>query len=692
MESTPQQDMDGGLQRGIKIRDVLEHQPFWDEYRDTARRCFDVFDGQVVSDDFLEYAEDIGMPTMKVNLVKKTILSVAGHSEKLQTDVMVRASDKNSQDMAEAMNYKLNTNWRIAKVNRAIQRAHLDQLVGGIGWVNVRRNRRNRLAHKYIVEYVPWQEMKWDTYSARGGFDKCRWVAREQRFNADVLKVNMPKHIKLIEMIENGYNDGEFDSIDDDSYYDHNQLYDEERRLLTVREVYERVPEMRWLVQQEDGIIVEDGPEAQGERFEGPVDVIKKSIFVGHSKVWYSDYESMRPGFIPLPAYTKDQTNVPVGPVYDMIDPMYVYNKVLNEQLHILSTNKIFVKPDMLHEDYDLDDDGVTLDMVRQETLRRDGALFFNKNADLNKDVVIMREWENLSNLQTMKIDARDELRDVSGINYAMSGEQGQHMSGKAAEYAIDLGSTNMAVLLANKREAEHGIAEVLQELEMNDVGNRFEEIEVKSQTNGRARTIRLNSVGEDGQISNRLSQSKIYLAMESVESSAGYRAHVQEQLQIAMGQLANSPYLDSFAKLWIKNSGIPGAEAELEKINMQAGVPDTPEELAEQLQAQAQSEQEAKQLEMEGIQAEIEHKRAQAQQALAVAETSRASARKTLAEAESEDETPTVDLEKIRLKIEAAKLRLEEKKLEAESQKIAAEERAAKLDKVNQWATGMAA
>ena len=68
------------------------------------------------------------------------------------------------------------------------------------------------------------------------------------------------------------------------------------------------------------------------------------------------------------------------------------------------------------------------------------------------------------------------------------------------------------------------------------------------------------------------------------------------------------------------------------------------------------------------------------------MAETNQAAARKTLEEAEQLDATPTVDLEKVRLKIEEAKLALENKKLEVESQKIASDERAAKLDKLAQF------
>ena len=685
MESTPKQDEENGITKGLKLQTILEHQPFWDEYRDTARECYDVFDGDVISPEFLEYAREIGMPTRRINLVKKTIMAVAGQSEKLQTQVKVRPNMNDAHDSAEALDYLLQTNWRMTKTNKAIKKAHLDQLVGGIGWVNVRRNFKNRLAQRYVVEHVPWNEMKWDTYSMRRGFENCRWVAREMRYPLDVLEVNMPKHKALLHRIENGWHDGEFDSLDD-HYWDQGYIYDEETRMVVVREAYERVPEVRELARLEDGTLVEWREGIRGDKETARVEVIKKSLWAGPSKVWYADHECAHPAFLPMIAYTKDRTNVPVGPVYDMVDPMYTYNSVLNEQLHILATNKIFVKPDMLHEDYDLEEEDNALEIVRQETLRRDGALAFSKNADLSRDIVIHREWENLTNLQSMKHDSRDEIRDVSGINQAMSGDAEAYMSGKAMDYSAQLGSTNMAPIISNKRDAEMWIAESLQEMQMSDIGDSFAEVPVKSAINGRERIIPLNATGQDGQISNRLSQSKMHLAMDSIETSAGYMAGIRNELQTTMGQLTNSKYIDNFAKLYIKNLDIPGAQEELEKINMMSGTPETPEELAQQMEANSKQQQEQAEMDKEAFMADVGLKKAQAAYNISMAETNQAAARKTLEEAEQLDATPTVDLEKVRLKIEEAKLALENKKLEVESQKIASDERAAKLEKLSQF------
>ena len=152
------------------------------------------------------------------------------------------------------------------------------------------------------------------------------------------------------------------------------------------------------------------------------------------------------------------------------------------------------------------------------------------------------------------------------------------------------------------------------------------------------------------------------------------------------MGQLTNSKYIDNFAKLYIKNLDIPGAQEELEKINMMSGTPETPEELAQQMEANSKQQQEQAEMEKEAFMADVALKKAQAAHNIAMAETSQAAARKTLEEAEQLDATPTVDLEKVRLKIEEAKLALENKKLEVESQKIASDERAAKLEKLSQF------
>jgi len=685
-----------GIQEGIKIDELMRDQPMYDEWRAAAIEAYDVFDGEVASPDSIEFNENLGKPTQKINVCKATIMTVAGHSQKLRTDKLVRPDNEESRDIAEAANALLHRNWRMTKATDAALTAHLDQLVAGIGWVNVRRN-GNRLGHKYVVEHVPWQEMKWDTYSMKGGFENCRWVSREQFYTAEHLKVYLPKHKKLIERLEGGYNSmagaSSFDELGESLYEMHHNFYNDDRKMLSVREVYERTPEMRELYELDDGSVVEAGSHVDQERivdmYDAPVSVIKKSLFLGHIKIHYADYESAHPAFIPMCGYRKSGTNVFHGPVHDMIDPIYTYNKVTNEQLHILDTCKIIIKPSSLHQS--MLQLGDPAEEVRIQALRRDGIISLNKTADIKRDVMIIREWENLQNLQSIKMDARQEIRDVSGIYHSFSGQTEGQQSGRAIENLAELGSTNMAVLLGNKTKTEYIVAEVLHELEINDVGSHQLNVDIRSGLGGRSRQIKLNHMTADGVISNNLTKAQMHITIADISTSAGYRAQTQNRIETMMGQLPPQAEaeLRIFIKLYLENCDIPGAKEELEKLNMIEQTPQTPEEVQQMVEAQKQAQQAQQQMEQATVEADIRLKNAQAAQAEGHAQQAQAAAQKTMVDAQTETGPQS---EAIKAEIEQIKLESEKVKLAAEKEKARAAERQEKLDMLAEMENSIAA
>ena len=625
MESTAKQDDAGGLKKGIQIDDILDAYSHWNEYQLAADLAYSVYDGDVLSPETKEESTLLGKPQRQVNLVKSIIMTVLGHSEKLRTDVLIRADDDESKDSAEVLNEMMNEAWRMCGATNESLDAHEDQLVAGLGWLDVRRNRSDILKYKYSVNKVDWREMKWDITTMRQGFDKCRWVARERFMHEDEAIAAFPKHKKIIQNCISG------DLADWDGNGVHGSyLVDEIGKRVAVREVYERVPVREKFVRLEDGTIEEYENQQGLEVFESITTKIKKSWFIANVKIWYADYESPHPPFVPMWGYVLDRTKIPCGIVRDMIDPIYIYNKATNEQLHILDTCKIKVKPSSLEGGVDK----WSNERIRMEAQRRDSVFTMEEDADMG-DVVIEREWENLSNLQGLKEGSQQELRDVSGIYQSFSGQGEARQSGKAIANLAELGSTNMARLLGNKARAEKRVAEILMGFIIHDMGDEERTVEVTSKMGGK-RQVTVNRLGEDAKVSNSLMKARTHVAMAPIQSSAGYRAQVQDRLENLMGQMVDHPIvLNLFVELYIEYADFPHSKELLEKFRMQSGLAATPEEMAEQMAAQSEEQQKQSALEQGTIEADIDLKAAQAEQA-------RANARKALADAENaDDETP---------------------------------------------------
>lgn len=123
----------------------------------------DYADGNQLDTDLLRRQQALGIPPAVEDLIGPALLSLQGYEAVTRTDWRVTPNgDVGGQDVADALNYRLNTAERQSGADRACSEAFRPQIACGIGWVEVSREsdpfvpvplpayppRRNSLGHE----------------------------------------------------------------------------------------------------------------------------------------------------------------------------------------------------------------------------------------------------------------------------------------------------------------------------------------------------------------------------------------------------------------------------------------------------------------------------------------------------------------------------------------------------------------
>ena len=124
-----------------------QDQPDW---RVKADREADYYDGNQLDSEVMRKARERGLPPAIEPLIGPTIDSVLGMEAKTRTDWrVVPDGDKQSDDVADALNYRLNQAERHSKADTACSDAYASQIKVGIGWVEVSKQ-QNPLEYPYL--------------------------------------------------------------------------------------------------------------------------------------------------------------------------------------------------------------------------------------------------------------------------------------------------------------------------------------------------------------------------------------------------------------------------------------------------------------------------------------------------------------------------------------------------------------
>ena len=115
-----------------RIFDEIAQQPPW---RAQADREADYADGNQLDSDLLAAMRRSGIPPAKENVIGPAIATLCGHEAKTRTDWRVTPDgDTGGQDVADALNYRLNQAERNSRADDAMSEAFRSQVAVGLGW------------------------------------------------------------------------------------------------------------------------------------------------------------------------------------------------------------------------------------------------------------------------------------------------------------------------------------------------------------------------------------------------------------------------------------------------------------------------------------------------------------------------------------------------------------------------------
>lgn len=183
------------LEEYTELLDEIVEQPRW---RDTADREMDYADGNQLDSELLQRQAELGIPPAVEDLIGPALLSIQGYEASIRTDWRVTPNgEPGGQDVADALNYKLNQAERKSRADKSCSDAFRGQIGCGIGWVEVSRE-SDPFKFPYRCKNVHRQEIHWDMKSTEPDLSDARFLRRQRWLMPDRIALVFPEHADLL--------------------------------------------------------------------------------------------------------------------------------------------------------------------------------------------------------------------------------------------------------------------------------------------------------------------------------------------------------------------------------------------------------------------------------------------------------------------------------------------------------------
>jgi len=590
-------------------------------------------DNKQWSKEQIAYIESLGLNPMHVNLIAPAMDSVTGYEAKHRVDWMITAAAEEHDEMAEAINHRLNDEMRLAEANASCSEAYGSQAGVGIGWVHVTKNPDPMAAGKLLIEDVHRDEIFWDIRARSNDLRRdCRWLARRKFLDKDMAKAFLGKEYH--DLVDFTYSDWRTVDIAEegptvDWFAAQNEYTDpidlvldnnSGRPRVGIYEVYYKVTEPRDLLFTNDGAVMEfnkNNPIHLDALASGygqlnrqiPINVCREAWFLGPHLIW--DEQSREPHnhfpYVPFVGVREDGSNVPTGLIRRMRGPQEEYNRAVIEIQRILRSRLIVKDHDALQ--------GMNDAQAIFEINRTDGLI----NKKHGRDFQVIREWEKIAALEGICKRAREEINAASGIFQTFQGNSETDQSGIAVESIAELGAQSLGKINMNYQSARKHVGDLAFAHIVNDIGPRRTVVNIPQKIGQQKKQVVLN----DG-MDNRVSLMRAQVDIQDIHTSAGYRQHTHMRIGAIMKELPDD-LKGTLLPFWLESSEMPHKQQAIKAINKKLGYEEdeTKREASEQAQAQAAEEQRQAEIrkfvaEVEELEAGTELKKAQANSATA--------------------------------------------------------------------------
>lgn len=523
----------------------IQDQPSW---RAKADREMDYVDGNQLDSAILQAQKAIGMPPAIEPLIGPAIEAVLGLEAKTRTDWRITAEGIEGDQVAEALNHKVNQAERTSGADKACSDAFKPQVCVGLGWVEVARE-SDPFKNPYRCEAVHRNEIFWDMLDKSPGLEKARYLVRRRWTDAEQVKLKFPKHKALIETSSNGRWTDAFElSVDGgtsttlaQSYEDQRgwsveeqEWRDAEHGRVCLFEVWYRRWEEATVLKSPDGRVVEydrKNPAHNEVIASGLIKPMKTVIARMYVSFWMGPhklYDGKTPyshsnfPYAPFWGHKEDRTGVPFGAVRGMVYLQDNVNSAISKirwGLSAIRTER--TKGAVAYSD----------EVFRQQIARPDADIILNAEhmAQPGAKFEVFRDFQLNEQQYKMLADSRLGIERASGISSSFMGQKGTATSGVQESAQIEQATQSLASLMSNFREGRTRVGELLLSLIIEDMVGKEETVTIRGNAVVPDRQVILNQPTIDEAtgveyLTNDVQRTRLKVAMEDVPSTPSFR------------------------------------------------------------------------------------------------------------------------------------------------------------------------
>lgn len=590
-----------------EILDEIENQPR--AWRGTADQEMEYAEGNQLKTTLLKAQEALGIPPGMENLIGPALEGIRGYEEASRTDWRVTPNGSpGGQDVADALNYKLNEAERHSKADDACGSAFYPQIGVGIGWVEVCRS-SDPFAYPYECNTIHRNEIDFP-FDAKPDLSDARWLRRQRWLMPDRLARIFPKHKELIRQFGraginwwSSYEDLEYGGSSTGMNRNlevarewtrmEDRWYNPQNKEVCLSELWYR----RWvdtlMMKTPEGRIVEYDKNNPVHVFavahgkvrpqRAVIAKVRRSYWLGPHVLFDgpSPYLHRMFPYVPFWGFREDNTKVPFGYIRNMIHQQDTLNSG-NSRLRwaIAAYRVVRTEGAVIMEDAQFRRTVGRLDadiVLDAEHMAQPGAKF-----EVDRDYQLTAQQMDMLN------NARNAIERVNpAAAGAFSGRRGTATSGKQEDIQVEQSYQSLAHMMGNFRRARTQVGELLLSMIIQDIGDTQEEVVIEGDAIRPERRVVLNKPEVDPltglpYLSNDLQKIRLQVGLEDVPSTSTFRGQQLNAMSEAIKSLpaqyqaAAMPFLASLMDVPFKRELVEALRA--------AGAAESPEAIEKRI------------------------------------------------------------------------------------------------------------
>lgn len=586
----------------------IEEQPAW---RASADREMDYADGNQLASDLLKRQRELGIPPAVEDVIGPALLSIQGYEVATRTDWRVTPDgDPSGQDVADALNYKLNQAERQSRADQACSEAFRTQIGIGIGFVEVKRE-SDPFRYPYRCVVVHRREIHWDMKAQEPDLSDARYLRRQRWLLPEQIALIFPEHAELIghvgkhgpswwaeggrlELTEGNSSTGLSNAWAEARAWTVNEdrWYNPTNREVCVSEVWYR----RWVsqpvlifpdsraVEYDDSNLehVQAVIERRAKVEKCVVSKVRRSFWLGPHRLHDgpSPYTHRYFPYVPFWGFREDATSIPYGYVRGMIYPQDSLNSGISKLrwgLAAVRTERtkgaVAMTDAQLRNQVSRIDADIVLDA---EHMARPGARF-----EVKRDFQLNAQHFQLIN------DSRASIQRVSAVTAGFMGRAGTATSGLQEQTQVEQSNQGLGSMMANFRAARALVGELLLSMIVEDMGSQEQTIIIEGDAVREDRTVvinrpEVNPLTGATYLSNDLLRTRLKVALEDVPSTSSYRGQQLNAMSEAIKSVPDT-YKAAMLPFMVSLMDVPFKRDVVEAIKA-AGAQATPEQVEQQI------------------------------------------------------------------------------------------------------------